>query len=553
MEEKQEIATTTKETPPEVVTSDSRSILPLKRHHSKTAATFLGDMVLSKKKAPATSTAVTESSKSTFKLLGQKQQPNRNATENKGLKTPSSGNRKNYSTTVADSTETVKASDFDDIIMEEFSFGETSTFSNKTRSPLSDLLVGEDAPKWARLMVKQLEQHANQLNQLEAVLNENAKLRSALKQANSRISMLEGKNPASKLGDRFNFSVPEDHLKKLGTQASKYSDANFPQAKSTRAKESTVDNNVNKDKAPKTKKVPSFADITKQQVPTKHKFRSVTAKQRKTAARIFEAPVNRELSGSGSYKYLYLPNKYRDRLKAFRDKLKKLGIDNGRILDINYPARGVVALLIHQNYEVEIVDIFQKFKIDPIPDFNPKSTDHLTDPALAELDTDTRTSKAVEFHQNRLIKAIGYIRKYLRRSVARDFISQGWISDDQARQALADGDIKDNSRMEAQIEKNKTIKPNSSFVRKHQSGAQQSGSRTTTTPVTRSAKDQRHMDKIDQAMLDDEHLAKIFGGSTEVIDLMEEDTDTTIQSGSTQQQKQTTTPLAGSGETSPQH
>ncbi|KAI7870882.1 uncharacterized protein EV154DRAFT_431660 [Mucor mucedo] len=419
--------------------------------------------------------------------------------------------------------------------MEEFSFGETSTFSNKTRSPLSDLLVGEDAPKWARLMVKQLEQHANQLNQLEAVLNENAKLRSALKQANSRISMLEGKNPASKLGDRFNFSVPEDHLKKLGTQASKYSDANFPQAKSTRAKESTVDNNVNKDKAPKTKKVP------------------VTAKQRKTAARIFEAPVNRELSGSGSYKYLYLPNKYRDRLKAFRDKLKKLGIDNGRILDINYPARGVVALLIHQNYEVEIVDIFQKFKIDPIPDFNPKSTDHLTDPALAELDTDTRTSKAVEFHQNRLIKAIGYIRKYLRRSVARDFISQGWISDDQARQALADGDIKDNSRMEAQIEKNKTIKPNSSFVRKHQSGAQQSGSRTTTTPITRSAKDQRHMDKIDQAMLDDEHLAKIFGGSTEVIDLMEEDTDTTIQSGSTQQQKQTTTPLAGSGETSPHH
>ncbi|KAI8047015.1 uncharacterized protein B0P05DRAFT_567234 [Gilbertella persicaria] len=67
----------------------------------------------------------------------------------------------------------------------------------------------------------------------------------------------------------------------------------------------------------------------------------ITPKQRKAAARIFlvSSPAATGTCVDGPlYEYVYLPNKYRDRLSAFRRKLRLIGLDNSRVLDVHYPA-----------------------------------------------------------------------------------------------------------------------------------------------------------------------------------------------------------------------
>ncbi|KAG2198383.1 hypothetical protein INT47_009788 [Mucor saturninus] len=110
-----------------------------------------------------------------------------------------------------------------------------------------------------------------------------------------------------------------------------------------------------------------------------------------------------------------------------------MGIDNGRILDIHYPARGVVALLIHHSYQVELDSIFTKSKVAPIKEFDLTAAGLVNDLSLHYLRADERASKAVEFHQTRL----KFIRSYLRRTVARDVFSRGWITEEQAQLVLS--------------------------------------------------------------------------------------------------------------------
>ncbi|KAI8071188.1 uncharacterized protein B0P05DRAFT_447791, partial [Gilbertella persicaria] len=130
------------------------------------------------------------------------------------------------------------------------------------------------------------------------------------------------------------------------------------------------------------------------------------------------------------FKYVYLPNKYRDRLSTMRNKLHKLGAASGRLLDIHYPARGVVAVRIHVGYYNEFTNLLEKWKIAPLLDFNPLDHHHLRDPKLLETLTsdEERTTKLREIHQQRLIRALEYMRVHVRRPVARDFVYSGWLT-----------------------------------------------------------------------------------------------------------------------------
>ncbi|KAI8092250.1 uncharacterized protein B0P05DRAFT_462542, partial [Gilbertella persicaria] len=84
---------------------------------------------------------------------------------------------------------------------------------------------------------------------------------------------------------------------------------------------------------------------------------------------------------------VYLPDKYRHRLSTMRDKLHKLGAASSRILDIHYPAQGIVAVLIHIGYSLH--------------DFNPLDPQHLRDSKLLETLTsdEERATKSKEIHQ----------------------------------------------------------------------------------------------------------------------------------------------------------
>ncbi|KAI8084284.1 uncharacterized protein B0P05DRAFT_466609, partial [Gilbertella persicaria] len=135
------------------------------------------------------------------------------------------------------------------------------------------------------------------------------------------------------------------------------------------------------------------------------------------------------------FKYVYLPNRFRDQLSTMRNKFHKLGVASSRILDIHYPARGIVAVLIHIGYSNEFNRLSDKWKIVLLHDFNPLDIQHLRDRKLLETSTsdEERATKLKEIHQQRLTRTLEYMREHVRLPVAFDFIFRGWLTASKAQ------------------------------------------------------------------------------------------------------------------------
>ncbi|GAA5803539.1 hypothetical protein HPULCUR_009021 [Helicostylum pulchrum] len=92
---------------------------------------------------------------------------------------------------------------------------------------------------------------------------------------------------------------------------------------------------------------PTFAAIANRPPTT----RKPTIRKVQAATRIFETSTyltnnNNDMTDTDTnsgpyYQYVHLPLKYRDKISMVREKLRILGVDNGRILDLHYPTKGV--------------------------------------------------------------------------------------------------------------------------------------------------------------------------------------------------------------------
>ncbi|KAG1189687.1 hypothetical protein G6F70_009438 [Rhizopus microsporus] len=71
--------------------------------------------------------------------------------------------------------------------------------------------------------------------------------------------------------------------------------------------------------------------------------------RQETAARFLQPP-----SENQGFQYIYIPTKARVPIGQLRSRLRQLDINNSRILDIHYPTRNVVALLVHNDYASEL-------------------------------------------------------------------------------------------------------------------------------------------------------------------------------------------------------
>ncbi|KAI8374598.1 uncharacterized protein BYT42DRAFT_479887, partial [Radiomyces spectabilis] len=136
------------------------------------------------------------------------------------------------------------------------------------------------------------------------------------------------------------------------------------------------------------------------------------------------------------FQYVYLPSRGRIPIGQLRKNLHKIGVDNVRVLDLHYPARQVVAALIHNDYATDFTALFTKHGVHPIADFNPADPKHLGDPQFKDLPITERTAKAQEFFSARMIKAVNGIRFPVKYAVARFFASQQWISPETLAQIL---------------------------------------------------------------------------------------------------------------------
>lgn len=98
--------------------------------------------------------------------------------------------------------------------------------------------------------------------------------------------------------------------------------------------------------------------------------RSLTAppnlRKQEAAGRAFVLP-----SENHGFQYVYLPARARIPTGQMRARLRKLGIDNSRILDIHYPDRQVIALLTHNDFAPVCLWTLNKFGVKSLENFQP--------------------------------------------------------------------------------------------------------------------------------------------------------------------------------------
>ncbi|KAI7906273.1 uncharacterized protein BX663DRAFT_529099 [Cokeromyces recurvatus] len=141
------------------------------------------------------------------------------------------------------------------------------------------------------------------------------------------------------------------------------------------------------------------------------------------AARFFQPP-----SLNQGFKFLYIPTKARIPVGTLHTTFRKLGVNNARLLDIHYPARNTVAILIHNDYETEFTDLLRHHNITIKADFNPSSGKILADPKYSTLTTNERDVIASDLQQTRLERALDHICTPVKFAVARFFLDKQWIS-----------------------------------------------------------------------------------------------------------------------------
>ena len=157
-----------------------------------------------------------------------------------------------------------------------------------------------------------------------------------------------------------------------------------------------------------------------------------SARKQEAAARAFVLP-----SDNHGFQYTYLPARARIPTGQMRAKLRKLGIDNSRVLDIHYPDRQVVALLMHNDFVPEALETFNKFGVKPLENFDPCSPSNLRDPKYAQLSSRIDRSMQNSTTTTACSRALNFLRIPVRYAVARQFTSIGWITVPQLRDILA--------------------------------------------------------------------------------------------------------------------
>ncbi|OAD78125.1 hypothetical protein PHYBLDRAFT_164998 [Phycomyces blakesleeanus NRRL 1555(-)] len=141
------------------------------------------------------------------------------------------------------------------------------------------------------------------------------------------------------------------------------------------------------------------------------------------SARMFAIPT-----GPKGYQYVYIPRSCRLTHREVRNSLKTLGVDTGRILDINFSAKDVVGILVHNQYAEKFQTTLTTVAIEILDAFDPLDPKNIADPKYKSLSDSELEEVAAELHSDRCLKALKYLRPYVAVPVGHFFCDQGWIS-----------------------------------------------------------------------------------------------------------------------------
>ena len=151
----------------------------------------------------------------------------------------------------------------------------------------------------------------------------------------------------------------------------------------------------------RTKTASSYADMAK---------RNVSRNAQKSSKRAGPPPERivtwaQRLLQPGSdqtgYTIVYMPSPRHTLHSKIRCALSVLGMAKEQVLDVHFPAHGVVGLLIQQSFEQELTNLLKQNKLSPKADFNPIAASTIGDPALlAKLNEIQRAEEAKKLYQD---------------------------------------------------------------------------------------------------------------------------------------------------------
>lgn len=172
----------------------------------------------------------------------------------------------------------------------------------------------------------------------------------------------------------------------------------------------------NKQSNPTKKPTPTWANIASKPPAT------LTDCKRQALHRTFNP------SEPNSYTFVYLSRSRCLNRVQIRKKFQELSIDNLRVLDITFPARDTIGVLLHEAYLPEFKSKLLEIDSKPIPGFDPLDHNHIADPKYQDLTEDRRIRLAHALQQDRCMRILYFIRPHLLPGVAKYFTRQGWIS-----------------------------------------------------------------------------------------------------------------------------
>ncbi|KAI7902137.1 uncharacterized protein BX663DRAFT_552561 [Cokeromyces recurvatus] len=117
-----------------------------------------------------------------------------------------------------------------------------------------------------------------------------------------------------------------------------------------------------------------------------------------------------------------IPTKTRIPVGKLRTILRHLGISNGQLLDIHYPARNLAAILVHNDYSSELKSTLKQRGVTVDEEFDPSNGKTLMDPKYNDHSEYQRDQIGSFIHKRRLATALQHIREPVKFAVARYFI-----------------------------------------------------------------------------------------------------------------------------------
>ncbi|GAA5817073.1 hypothetical protein MFLAVUS_011419 [Mucor flavus] len=302
----------------------------------------------------------------------------------------------------------------------------------------SEMSVHSGMPDWVLNFTKELrevracqQEQASRLTAVERLTAENLQLKASLQTAQDKIALLESRlarnhhqGPVSELN-----VVHED------VDFDMVAEASFPALVSRNLSSSDSKwATVSKSNVPAPKK--TMAQIVSSSAKNPPAKKGTSLKKKVAIGR----PFLEQSSGPQGFKYVYIPRARKMTRIEVRTRLRQIGVDTSRVLDIIFPAAGTIGVLLHIQYVKSFTAIMISIGGKTLDSFDVLDPKHLGDPKYLSYTEDGRATKAMELHANRCLSALTFLRRtkhHQVQPVGRSFVSLGWITDSELLDVLS--------------------------------------------------------------------------------------------------------------------